>query len=376
MKKRILIDATNVNITLPGGGSFCTQAYIEAFLRLFPDRVDVLHPAEAHIRDSRYTTIDVPKRDKTQQFRGIFHGQFHRAGQFIVDYLRTNSEYEMVVISTGFFAGGIIPQIASLDIKTVIIHHNFEPEYKLDSRSPLTLYGATDRWIRYWEKKGYLLSDINLFLTQQDKLRFESEYGKREDNYVSGVFEPTSEHQSLLIFSLSQSAVITCALSDKQNVNPLIRFRETYLPIFRQELPDWTIHIMGRNPGPEIIAMNNHEGVEVIPNPENIRSLAAESAIYLCPMDAGGGLKLRIMDGLRAGQPVLAHARAARGYDCFEGKPFFLTYDDEDSFREGLRAINRYIQSFDYSREAVQSQYYRYFSLESGIERLEAILCK
>ena len=66
MNKRILIDATTVNITQPGGGSFCVQAYIEALLALYPDKIDVLHPQEAHIRDERYNTIDVPKRNTKQ----------------------------------------------------------------------------------------------------------------------------------------------------------------------------------------------------------------------------------------------------------------------------------------------------------------------
>lgn len=374
MKKRILIDATNVNITLPGGGSFCTKAYIEALLRLFPEQIDILHPSEAHIRDSRYRTIDIPGRSKSRQIRGLLHGEFHRAASFLVEYLRAHNEYGMVVISTGFFAGCILPQIASLGIKTVILHHNFEPEYRLDSRSPLTLYGTTDGLIRYWEKKGYMQADLNLFLTMQDKQKFETEYGSRPDNYVTGVFEPSDNIQPLLTTRPSQNAAITCALSDKQNVAPLVRFSQTYLPIFREELPDWKVRIMGRNPGAQIMAIDREPGVEVIPNPENIRSLAAESAIYLCPMDAGGGLKLRIMDGLRAGQPVLAHVRSTRGYDCFAGQPFFRTYSDEATFRKELRAICQYIHSGDYNREMVQKQYYHDFSLESGIKRLENIL--
>lgn len=378
MDKRILIDATNVNITVPGGGSFATQGYLEALLALFPDQVDVLHPAEAHIRDARYHTIDVPGRSKAQQYVGLLKGQFHRAGQFIINYLSEHpNTYEYVFINTGLFAGSIIPKVQPMDIKTIVLHHNYEPEYRMDSYSPLTFGGRTAALVRYWERKGYKKADINLFLTQQDKERFEKEYGVRQKNYITGVFEPTHSIQPLITNVPTNSAVITCALGDKQNQESLLCFAEKYLPIFEQTLPGWHVELMGRNPSKAILLMaDQHSSIALTPNPEDIRSLAAQSKIYLCPMDAGGGLKLRIMDGLRAGQPVLAHVRAARGYDKLVNMPFFYSYHDEESFRNGLTQLVNYIQSNSYSRKTVQAQYYQFFGLEAGIQRLKAVLCK
>ena len=378
MNKRILIDATNVNISIPGGGSFCTKAYIEAFVALFPGRVDVLHPQEAHIRDERYTTIDVPRRTFLQQIAGFGKGHFHRAGSFIIRYLRANKDtYQTVLISTGLFAGGILPKIHALGMQVIVLHHNYEPEYRMDSKSVLTLKGRTACLVRYWERKGYQQADINFFLTNQDKERFEKEYGGRPNNYVTGIFEPTHDRIEAKTASSDQSAVITCALNDIQNQAPLLRFAEQYLPIFEQALPTWKIRLMGRKPSDALRKLaQRHKTIVLIPDPEDIRSLAAESAIYLCPMDAGGGLKLRIMDGLRAGQPVLTHIRSARGYDALAGKPWFCTYHDADSFRQGLEQIVHYIHTEEYSRLQVQAHYYSLYSLETGIERLKAILCR
>lgn len=377
MNKRILIDATNVNISIPGGGSFCTKAYIEAFLALFPDRIDVLHPQEAGIRDKRYRTIDVPRRTRLQQITGVCKGYFHRCAPFIVDYLRNNKDtYQTVLISTGLFAGGVIADIHALGMQVIVLHHNYEPEYRIDSKSILTLKGRTNMLVHHWERKGYRQADINLFLTQDDLNRFEKEYGSRTNNYVTGIFEPTQTQQELQQGPIDQSAVITCALSDIQNQAPLMRFAEHYLPVFENTLPDWKIRLMGRNPSETIYDMaDKHDTILLIPNPEDIRSLAAESAIYLCPMDAGGGLKLRIMDGLRAGQPVLTHVRSARGYDALYQQPWFCTYEDADSFRQGLEHIVHYIQSTDYSRQQIQAQYYALFGLQAGMEGLKAILC-
>lgn len=378
MNKRILIDATNVDITIPGGGSFCTQAYMEAFLALYPGRIDVLHPQEAHIRDSRYNTIDVPQRNGAQRVIGFLKGQFHRSGQYMVDYLRAHKEeYQSVLISTGLYAGSMIPNIHALGMQVAVLHHNFESEYRLAAKSILTFKGKTDALIRYWERKGYINADINLFLTKQDKSKFEQEYGPHPNNYVTGIFETKSGKQKVSNIHTRKSAAITCALGDVQNQAPLLRFADSYLPIFHDLLPNWSVRIMGRNPSRAIQLMaEQHNCITLIPNPTDIRSLAAESAIYLCPMDTGGGLKLRLMDGLRSGQPVLVHECAARGYDALLGEPFFCVYNDTRSFEEGLKQILHYIQSPEYSRSAIQDKHYELFSLEAGIERLKSVLCK
>lgn len=374
--QRILIDATNVNISIPGGGSFCTKAYIEALLALYPGRVDVMHPMEAHIRDERYTTIDVTGRNLAQQLSGFAQGFFHRGGRFIVDYLHTHAEhYGAVVISTGLYAGAILPRLSDLDITTIVLHHNYEPEYRLAARSVLTLGGCTAALVRYWERRGYHQADINLFLTQQDKDTFEQQYGSHPKAYVTGVFEHTCEHSVLPTGEACKSAVITCALSDRQNQAPLLRFAHHYLPLFHEIEPDWTIHLMGREPLPAITALAaRYPYLILTANPVDLQTLAAESAIYLCPMDAGGGLKLRIMDGLRAGQPVLTHIRAARGYDALKDQPWFCTYHNADTFRQCLEHIVHYIYSTDYSRSKIQTQYYALFGLEAGIQRLRDVL--
>lgn len=376
MAKRILIDATNTTITIPNGGSFCTQAYMEALLALYPGRVDVLHPQEAHIRDSRYRTIDVPRRSHMQRVLGFLRGRFYRSASFLVDYLRAHQgEYEKVMINTGLYAGCNIQALHAMGLSIVVLHHNFESEYRMDSKSILTLKGRTDRIVRYWERKGYQGADINLFLTRQDRARFEQEYGAHAQNHVTSIFETRAERQALVPHPASKSAVITCALGDIQNQAPLLRFAADYLPLFRRILPDWTIHLMGRNPSKAIREMvQQHDCMRLTPNPKNIRELAAESDIYLCPMDAGGGLKLRLMDGLRSGQPVLVHERSARGYDALLDAPYFYTYRDPESFEQGLRQLIQYMQSADYSREKIQDKHYETFGLEVGIERLRKIL--
>lgn len=376
MRDRILIDASNTNISIPGGGSFCVRAYIEAMLALFPNKIDILHPEEAHIRDERYRTIDVPKRKPYHLLADGIKGYLHRGARFLINHLRKNPDtYSMIFYNSGLLAGGTIELVKNTGAKVVILHHNFESEYHIACRSAATLKGRTDRYVRYWERIGYTHAGINLFLTQYDKDIFEKEYGLHTQNHVTGVFEPTEINTYQKLTKRNKTAVITCALGDEQNQASLLHFIKHYLPIFKQVLPDWEIVMMGRNPSKQLLDIaNQKEELSVIANPKNINELAAQSSIYLCPMDTGGGLKLRIMDGLRVGQPLLIHQRSARGYEMFIDCPFMKMYNNATSFKLGLSELQHWLHSTPNTQNQITQAYIEHFGFDAGLQRLSNIL--
>ena len=375
MTKRILIDASGVNITKPSGGAYCVKAYLEALLSLYPGLVDVVCPQEFNITDTRFNIIPAKQRTTWEKITHLLKGHVYRGAVPIIKHLYAHKEeYSCVFFNGGVLASSVLKRLKDYHLTTIVLHHNFESEYHMDSRTMFTLKGKTDKWIRYLEKRAYHLASINLFLTEQDKQLFETHYGKRENNYVTGIFEPSGQHFPLTK-STTQSAVITCSLGSEQNKRPLLRFMKRFYPLFHDILPQWQLHIMGRNPSSEIMEIEKkYPNVTITPNPANINELAAQSAIYICPMDSGGGLKLRMMDGLRAGQPILTHIRAARGYDALANEPFFHTYEDEVSFVHGLEAILEYLKVCPSYRASIQNKYYAAFSFETGRKRLQAIL--
>lgn len=375
MTKRILIDASGVNITKPSGGAYCVKAYLEALLSLYPGLVDVVCPQEFNITDTRFNIIPAKQRTTWEKITHLLKGHVYRGAEPIIKHLYAHKEeYSCVFFNGGVLASSVLKRLKDCHLTTIVLHHNFESEYHMDSRTMFTLKGKTDKWIRYLEKRAYHLASINLFLTEQDRQLFETHYGKRENNYVTGIFEPSVQHFPLTK-SATQSAVITCSLGSEQNKRPLLRFMKRFYPLFHDILPQWELHIMGRNPGAEILELEKkYPNVFITPDPPDLNRLAAQSAIYICPMDSGGGLKLRIMDGLRAGQPILTHQRAARGYDALVNEQFFQLYDDEDSFVTGLKTILEYINNNPLYKEEIQNKYYASFSFEKGRKELQDIL--
>ena len=95
-------------------------------------------------------------------------------------------------------------------------------------------------------------------------------------------------------------------------------------------------------------------------------------AIYLCTTSVGGGLKLRLMDGLKRGMADITHKVSARGYEQFFTSPFFQIYDDVESFKKGLKAIQEQLDKTDSNfQDEIINTYQKYFGYESGVSRVK-----
>jgi glycosyltransferase involved in cell wall biosynthesis len=96
--------------------------------------------------------------------------------------------------------------------------------------------------------------------------------------------------------------------------------------------------------------------------------------IYLCPVFVGGGLKLRVMDGLQQGLPALVHEVSARGYDEFEKAGVLFSYNDKQSFEESLTKIVEITKKHKIKKEDIRKLYQVNFSFEEGVKRVKKIL--
>jgi glycosyltransferase involved in cell wall biosynthesis len=170
--------------------------------------------------------------------------------------------------------------------------------------------------------------------------------------------------------------VISGSLNSYQTIAGIKDFNDKYLSVVETNLKQYRIIITGRKPDKRIVSIaNQHKTtIEIVPNPENIFPVIDKASIYLCPTCIGGGLKLRVMDGLKMGKPVLVHSVSSRGYDDFFDKPYFKIYNDEDSFKRGLIELIAYINNSDYNTYQIQEDYYKSFSFESGTKKIKDIL--
>ena len=246
----------------------------------------------------------------------------------------------------------------------------------MDNRDALTLKGHYAGFVVRNERNAYRKADINCFLTKSDLNTFIHVYGPSDNSYITGVFEPDDKPMPQVEdFPQENILGITGSMNTVQTILGIMNLKDNYFEILQQKLPDWKIIIAGRNPSPQIqeFAQKNKLSIELIPNPENMDEVVARCKVFLCPTNVGGGLKLRVMDGLRLGLPVFTHEISARGYDDFFNKPFFNVYNDKKSFEKGIENIKN-IQFNADMRKHIQKTYLDSFGFNAGMKRLKMAL--
>ena len=92
----------------------------------------------------------------------------------------------------------------------------------------------------------------------------------------------------------------------------------------------------------------------------------AEAKYYICPTFLGSGKKMRVLDGLSHGLPVICHSVSARGYGSFVKSGAVLEYNDLESFRLALLKL----KSLDLDRKDTIRIYENDLAFDRGKERL------
>lgn len=371
---------TKHNPSSKSGGAYATRAYLEVFVKLYNHVT--LFVADSFNNDllnlEIHEIIKVKARNKVKGLLDLLFGRLTRFEKSLKSW-KINNSSDIVVLDGGIIGGTFIRQFRKE--KTITIHHNFERDYHSDNKTIESFKGICLYWIILLEKRAYLESTYNFFLTEKDKELFESHYGKRDNNYVIGCFEFNNIQHNIQhnIQNFTESGeikgIITGSLNTTQSIKSIMWFIKEIYPSIILKYPNFKLSIAGRSPSTEFIEYFNKLNINVIDSPEDIKAVIASNDIYICPVKLGGGLKLRIMDALSVGIPSLIHEVSYRGYEIFEETGLVREFSDAQTFHEEFENILNLLK-IQNVRNKVSEIYIDNFTFKSGLYKIGNILNK
>jgi hypothetical protein len=89
-------------------------------------------------------------------------------------------------------------------------------------------------------------------------------------------------------------------------------------PLVRARVPDAKLLLVGRDPS-DAVRGQARPGVEVTGTVPDVRPYLQRARIGLAPLRAGGGSRLKVLESLDAGRPVVATAKGIEGLDDLVG---------------------------------------------------------
>ena len=358
-----------------GGGAYGARAYINAFAALYDD-VSLLYPVQegnaAPTEISPWVRMmgvadPVPVHRKAGRI--LFKGVLHRFEKPFRDLL-SRERFDIIVFQNSKCSSRIIREARASGARTVVIHDNYEKEYTRDNM-PFLLRPLLLPAVVRTERNAVREADLNLVLTPDDAHVLERRYGDgkkgRIERWGSFEYKPAGTWSPCTVSE--PVFAITGNLGAMQTLSSLIPWLSDYYPILKSVIPEARLVVAGKNPSTELKRILSMQGAELVDTPADMTEVLRRAKYYVCPVDCGGGIKLRVMDGLRQGLPVLAHKVSARGYEAFQGISLFA-YEDRDSFRTALQAL----LDCPGNQETRRQLYLRCHSFDAGVSRLRKIL--
>jgi glycosyltransferase involved in cell wall biosynthesis len=220
--------------------------------------------------------------------------------------------------------------------RTVIATHNVESliwqRYYETEPSVIKRWYIKGQWHKYerFERRIYADATRVVTCTEEDAVIVRGSFGVpnvdvvengMDKDYFDAVADVPREPKQILFLG---------ALDYRPNVDALKLLLERIFPAVRTREPEARLCIVGRNPA---LALRQRAAatpnVELHANVPDVRPFLARAGVMAVPLRIGGGSRLKILEALAAGLPVVSTRVGAEGLELGDGQELDLVDDVE-----------------------------------------------
>ena len=272
--------------------------------------------------------------------------------------LLQRKQFDIVQLE-GLYVCPYIPVIQkNTDAKIVYRAHNIE--YEIWERSSRLSSGVVhfylknlSKRIRRFEKSMINTYDLLVPITERDG-RILEEMGNKKPMHVSPTGIDTTaliphsknlEHPSLFhIGSLEWSP----------NQEGLIWFIEKSWPKIHKKFPELKFYIAGRNAPEWLIRKFDAPNIEFIGEVPDAYEFMNSKSIMVVPLFSGSGMRIKIIEGMALGKPIISTLIGTEGISTTSGKNILIA-NNEDEFTDAVSKLIADKSTFqEISRNAIE----------------------
>jgi sugar transferase (PEP-CTERM/EpsH1 system associated) len=122
------------------------------------------------------------------------------------------------------------------------------------------------------------------------------------------------------------------------NIDGVVAFAREVWPSLHERHPEMIFTIVGRDPSAEVLQLASITGVEVTGTVDDVRPYYREAILSIVPLKIGGGSRLKILEAMAAGVPVVSTTLGAEGLDVRNGVDIFIA-DTNEQQSEAITAV-------------------------------------
>jgi sugar transferase (PEP-CTERM/EpsH1 system associated) len=186
-------------------------------------------------------------------------------------------------------------------------------------------------------------ADVHLVVSERERQLLESRFSKANVHVVPNGVDTAAFQTTVAGRSSSNETPNTLlfvgSMDYHANVDAVVWFVREIWPDVSSRFPSLTFTIAGRNPGPKVQALAS-TSVRITGSVDDIRPFYLSAAAVVVPLRVGSGTRLKILEAMAAGVPVVSTSLGAEGLEAADGVHLLTG----DSRREFTSALIRLIQ--------------------------------
>jgi polysaccharide biosynthesis protein PslH len=180
------------------------------------------------------------------------------------------------------------------------------------------------RWLDGWQMGGYERSLVGAFdhhitIAEVDRqtIGLRSKYTvipMGEDLYTVAE-EPVAKSCDL---------IFTGHLSYPPNVDAVCWIAGDILPRVLKVRPDTCVHVVGAQPGPAVLRLQQTEHLRVLGPVIDMKTEISQARLAIAPLRIASGLQIKVLEAMSVGIPVVATSLANNGMGARHGEEIWL----------------------------------------------------
>lgn len=108
------------------------------------------------------------------------------------------------------------------------------------------------------------------------------------------------------------------------NIDGILHFVKDVFPLVRSRNPAAQLRIVGSNPVPPIMALNQLPGISVTGLVPDVRPYVQDAAVAIAPLRIARGTQNKVLECMAMGVPVVASPQAAKGVQAFPDRDLLV----------------------------------------------------
>jgi sugar transferase (PEP-CTERM/EpsH1 system associated) len=233
-----------------------------------------------------------------------------------------------------------------LPCPSVLFTHNVEAEiwrrHFETARHPLKralLHGQWSRMLAF-ERKALDHFDLVLTVSDNDRDTFQRLYPSGERRFAVVPTGVDTEYFSPVSGSRPHHLVFTGSMDWLPNEDGVLYFCRDILPLIRQQQPEVTLSIVGREPTPAVKRLAETAGIEITGRVADVRPYVGAAAVYVVPLRVGGGTRLKIFEAMSMARAVVSTTIGAEGLPVTPGRDIAIA-DEPAAFADAVVQLLR-----------------------------------